>query len=169
MGCMSRQLINALKQADIITQAPVRLRSGQRAEFYIDIKKACGDPVVLKQMVDGLADPLDSHTTCLAATGYGGLPLASGLSLASQLPLVLVRDAPKQHGTSAGIDGYQPGSWDRVAIIDDVLTSGSSLRHTMEVVHASGAHISGCYAVIKRGEGEIPAPLHYLATASDLV
>lgn len=166
---MSRQLITALQQADIITKAPVRLRSGQQADFYIDIKKAYGDPVVLKQMVDGLADLLDSQVTCLAATGYGGLPLATGLSLASQLPLVLVRDAPKQHGTSAGIDGYRPGASDQAAIIDDVFTSGSSLRRTMEAVRAGGAHINGCYVVVKRGEVEPPAPLHYLATADDLV
>ena len=50
----------------------------------------------------------------------------------NKLPLVLVRDKVKDHGTKKIIDGYIPNRSDVVCIVDDVFTTGSSIKDTKE-------------------------------------
>ena len=50
------------------------------------------------------------------------------------------------------VDGYVPGIGDNVAIIDDVLTTGGSIRKMYAVIESTGAKIVGLYAVVKRTE-----------------
>ena len=56
-----------------------------------------------------------------------------------------------------------------VVLVDDVFTTGGSLRKMIEVIRSTGAEILGCYVVVKRGEGELEVPLHYLFVAEDLL
>ncbi len=131
----------------------------------MDIKKSYGEAEALKIMADELWEKIDQSITSIATGGYGGLALAMMLSLKHNLRLIMVRDEPKKYGKGGWIDGYIPNEKDKVAIIDDVFTTGGSLRKMIGVVQPTGAEIIGCFVVVKRGEGELPCPLAYLLTA----
>jgi len=126
----------------------VKLKSGESSNVYIDIKAAFGDPQLLRVFVRELGNMVDPKTTCIAGAGYGGLPLASALSLRLKLPLVLVRDAKKIHGRTVWIDGYVPRSSDRVAIVDDVYTVGTGMKHIERVLRKTKAPIIGRFVVV---------------------
>ncbi len=165
---MSEKLREILQAADVVRHDPVKLRSGKSSDFYIDIKKGFGDPELLRVISQELARKLDSKTTAVAATGHGGVPIAVGVALETGLPLILIRERIKDHGMRNLIDGYQPGRGDFVAIVDDVFTTGSSLRETIDALGDSGAEIVGCYVVVKRGDGDVSAPLTYLLEPEDI-
>ena len=56
------------------------------------------------------------------------------------------------HGTGRQIEGpFRQG--DRVVVIEDVITTGGSALHALDVLHASGADIRGVLTVVDRGEG----------------
>lgn len=158
-----------LRKAGLVKYDPVNLRAGDSSNYYIDVKKVHGDPKLLKQISRELWGKIDKRTTCIAAAGHGGLPLAVTLSLEHNLPLVLVRDKPKNHGLSGLIDGHIPKKDDFVSIVDDVFTTGSSLRKTIKALGDIGATILGCYVVVKRGNGKLPVPLTYLVEAKSLL
>ncbi len=92
------ELARALRSADVVLYQPVALRNGTISDFYIDVKRAYGNPGNLRAMAQLTLDNFDPSTTCVAASGYGGIPLGVAISLESGLPLVSVRDREKGHG-----------------------------------------------------------------------
>ncbi|PIO00451.1 hypothetical protein COT72_01980 [archaeon CG10_big_fil_rev_8_21_14_0_10_43_11] len=165
---MKNDLIALLKEQDIVRTSAVTLRNGKTATFYVDVKKAYGNPRLLNAIAKEMWKLIDKSVTCIAASGYGGIPLASALSAQYNVALTLVRDAVKDHGTKAVIDGYVPHSNDCIAIVDDVCTTGGSLRDTIQALEHTGAKVVGCCVVVKRGEAQLSAPLTHLLTPQDL-
>lgn len=166
---MSRDLIQILKPLEIILREPVTLASGMTSDFYLDVKKAYGYPRALNMIAEELWERIDKRATCIATAGYGGLSPATLISSRHNLNLTLVRDEPKKHGKGGWIDGYVPNEQDKVALIDDVFTTGGSLRKLIEILEHIKAKIIGAYVVVKRGEGDLPIPLTYLLTSEELL
>lgn len=129
---MNNPLVKKLKEKGIFVQGDFVLRNGESSDYYCDIKKSLGDPKLLQHIVRALLPLVPSQTTCIAGSGYGGITLASLVAYKKKLPLALVRDKIKDHGTKKVIDGYVPNKKDIVCIIDDVFTTGSSIKDTKE-------------------------------------
>ena len=103
----------------------------------------------------------------LGATGWlvdsvGGLtlgadPIAYAISYASMIggvPLraFTVRKEVKKHGTGRLVEGpFQEG--DRVAIVEDVITTGGSALKAATAVRAAGGVVAGVLALVDREEG----------------
>lgn len=158
-----------LQNAGVVIQQPLQLRSGEISDYYIDIKQCFGDTELLHELAAALLQKFDADISTIAACGYGGIPLATAASLQTGLPLVLVRDTAKSHGRQNLIDGYAPTADDTIAIIDDVFTTGSSIRHTIAALEPTNATIAGCYVVASRGEAPTDLSLYYLVSAEELL
>jgi orotate phosphoribosyltransferase len=85
-----------------------------------------------------------------------------------------VRKEAKAHGTSRLIEGpFQEG--DRVAVIEDVITTGGSALRAVDAVHNAGGTVVGILALVDREEGGRDAlesaglSVVALARASDIV
>ncbi|MBU1199593.1 MAG: hypothetical protein KKF46_01590 [Nanoarchaeota archaeon] len=165
---MKDDLIKILKENNVVDKSKYILKSGKVVDFYVDIKKAYGNPKAVNLICDALWPKLDKNVTCIATSGLGGITPASVLSTRYNLNLTMVRDKPKKWGRNTWIEGYVPNKTDKIAIIDDVFTTGGSLRKIIEVLKPTGADILGCYVVVKRGEGELPVAFKYLMTADEL-
>jgi orotate phosphoribosyltransferase len=93
---------------------------------------------------------------------------------ASPLRAFTVRKEAKAHGTGRLIEGpFHAG--DRVAVIEDVITTGGSALRAVEAVRAAGGMVAGVLALVDREEGGRDAlvsaglPVVALARASDIV
>lgn len=166
---MVSELIKLLRQIDIVSFESVKLKNGCISNFYIDIKKAYGHPDALNMISDELGSRIDKNATCIAASGYGGISPASIISVRHGLRLTLVRDQPKGHGTRKWIDGYLPDNKDKAVIVDDVFTTGGTLRRIVEILEPTGAEILGFYAVVKRGDAQLSYKINYLLDSKDLL
>jgi orotate phosphoribosyltransferase len=63
-----------------------------------------------------------------------------------------VRKEPKTHGTAKLIEGpFQSG--DRVVVIEDTITTGSSAQKAIDAVRAAGGTVVGVLALVDREEG----------------
>ncbi len=140
------------------------LASGQRSNLYIDARLTTMHP-------EGLALIGPAGLSSIRATAWGrevaavgGLtlgadPIAYAISYASALesPTHLiraftVRKEAKTHGTGKLIEGpFESG--DRVAIVEDVITTGGSARRAVEAVRAAGGNVAGVLALVDREEG----------------
>ncbi|HEU4566325.1 MAG TPA: orotate phosphoribosyltransferase [Gemmatimonadaceae bacterium] len=136
------------------------LASGRASTLYIDARLTTMSP-------EGLTTIGPLGYQALRARGWGvravgGLtlgadPIAYAISYASMLagdPLraFTVRKEPKAHGTGRQVEGpFEPG--DRVAIIEDVITTGGSALKAVDAVRAAGGEVAGVLALVDREEG----------------
>ncbi len=166
-----KRLAGALKKAGVINKGNFVLTSGKTSNYYFDIKKVVSDPKLLKFISSLLALKIKGRATCIASIGFGGIPLATAVSLKLNLPLVMVRNSVQSHGLGKTIEGYTPNKNDVVAVVDDVCTYGTSLKKIVKQISKTSAKISGCYVVIMRSNKKISvgAPIHYLIKAEKIM
>ena len=158
------------------------LASGRQSTLYIDARLTTMSP-------DGLALIGPLALMALRSSGWsldavGGLtlgadPVSYAIAYASALagtPLraFTVRKEAKAHGTSRLIEGpFREG--DRVAVIEDVITTGGSALRAVEAIRAAGGVVAGVLALVDREEGGREAlegaglSVLALARASDIV
>jgi len=92
----------------------------------------------------------------LYGPAYKGIPLAAAASIAlavehgRDLPFAFNRKEAKDHGEGGVIVG-RPLSG-RVLIIDDVITAGTSVRESVEIIRAAGAEPAGVVIALDRQE-----------------
>jgi|SRR3989344_3816053 len=145
------------------------LTGGNRSDLYFDLKESYGNPEILNALADELYKIIDKNATCVACIDVGGAPLASVLSSKYGLKLTIARDKLKAHGTQKMIEGYLPGLGDKVVIVDDVFTAGTSMRKALDALDSTKAEILGGYVIVKRGDGVISVPLYYLFSSEEFV
>jgi len=134
------------------------LASGKKARYYLDGKQVTLDAKGLRLLSEGLLDLLaDVEFDAVGGMSIGADPIVAGvLTVAAErgrdLQGFLVRKEPKGHGTQRYIEGpVQPGA--RVAIVEDVVTTGGSSIQAVERVKEFGATPVVVAAIIDRMEG----------------
>jgi orotate phosphoribosyltransferase len=142
--------------ADVAEAALLRgdfvLSSGRRSAYYLDKYRFETEPALLRRIARGLAGLLDGRVDRLAGPELGAVALVTALSLETGIPFVIVRRAAKDHGGSREIEGtLEPG--DRVAVVEDVITTGGQALAAAERVTAAGATVAAILAVVDREEG----------------
>ena len=159
-----------LRKLGVVKKGKFILTSGKTSDFYVDMKKVLGHPKVSELICNEFCKIIDKKATCIASIGYGGLPLAARVSLKLRLPLVVVREKPREHGLKNLIDGYVPTSKDKVAIVDDVFTMGTSMAKIIRALSKTQSKVVGGYVVVDRGGiTNFPIIIKSLLTVRDLI
>ncbi|HYD51429.1 MAG TPA: orotate phosphoribosyltransferase [Gemmatimonadaceae bacterium] len=158
------------------------LASGRESTLYIDARQTTMSP-------DGLALIGPLALAALRDAGWqvdavGGLtlgadPISYAVAYASALAgtpvrAFTVRKEAKAHGTGKLVEGpFRAG--DRVAVVEDTITTGGSALRAVEAVRAAGGTVVGVLALVDRDEGGREAieaaglPVLSLARAADVV
>lgn len=122
---------------------------------------------------------VDWRVQAVGGLTLGADPISYAIAYASAetgspLRAFTVRKEAKAHGTGQLIEGpFHSG--DRVAVIEDVITSGGSALRAVDAVRAAGGTVAGVLALVDREEGGRDAlvsaglPVVALARASDIV
>lgn len=96
----------------------------------------------------------------LFGPAYKGIPLAAGtaMQLAAQgmnVPFCFNRKEAKDHGEGGTVVGAPLKG--RVIVVDDVISAGTSVRESVEIIRAHGAELAGVVIALdrmERGAGE---------------
>ncbi len=179
----SRERLVELLRERSFERRRVILASGRESDFFIDCKQtiltAEGHALTGELMFGALA----ALPPCEAVAGVelGGCPLASAVSLVSFLrerPLaaLYVRKEVKDHGSRRAIEGDKAlRAGTKVAILEDVITTGGSTLKAVEKLRAAGADVVGVVALVDRLEGGAEAiraaglPLVAICTRRDFL
>ncbi|AJJ25332.1 orotate phosphoribosyltransferase [Yersinia enterocolitica] len=100
----------------------------------------------------------------LFGPAYKGIPIATTTAVAlaehhnRDLPYCFNRKEAKDHGEGGSLVGSPLEG--RVMLVDDVITAGTAIRESMEIINAQGATLAGVMISLdrqERGRGEISA------------
>ena len=159
------------------------LASGRESNFYVDCRLTTMSPEGLALIGPRALAALDDAGWEVDSVGgltLGADPVSYAVAYASALRggrlvrAFTVRKEAKQHGTGKLIEGpFRAG--DRVAVVEDVVTTGGSALKAIAAVRAAGGVVAGVLALVDREEGGREAieaegvPVRSLARASDIL
>jgi orotate phosphoribosyltransferase len=140
-----------------LTVGPCKLASGQQSNVYIDCKRLLTARrcrlAAMCLMV--LAGRLSLGFDALGGPGIGGAILTGAclaecsLTGTGHIRGFVVRPKEKDHGRPGRVAGQLKGG-DRVTLLDDVLTTGGSLKDAADEVRLLGATVQGALVLVDR-------------------
>jgi orotate phosphoribosyltransferase len=134
------------------------LSSGATSNFYIDVRKTSLHPEGLLLISKLFHEAIEADDiTAIGGLTLGADPLVAGLMLYAAergrpLEGFLVRRNIKDHGLKSEVEGNLAGH-KRVAILDDVITSGESAILAAEAAESYKAEVVRVLTVVDRGQG----------------
>jgi len=136
------------------------LSSGATSNYYIDVRKTSLHPQGLRLISKLFYEMLQGeNVTAVGGLTLGADPLVAGLMLYSAeqgkpLEGFFVRRTTKDHGLRGQVEGNLAGH-KRVAILDDVITSGESAMIAAEAAESYKAQVVRVLTVVDRGQGAV--------------
>ncbi len=145
------QLLDLLKE-HAIRFGQFTLTSGTKSSYYIDAKLATLIPKGFELIGRVMARRLEEEHIAYDAVGgleSGAIAIACSIAAARPVPVFFVRRNKKKHGTQKWIEG--PLERDqRVLIVEDVVTTGSSVIKAITKVEDFGARVVKILVLVDR-------------------
>lgn len=156
---LKKELIKVIYKKSFFREKVI-LASGQESDYYFDMKMTTLDPkgsvlvakIILKEMEK-------NKVKCIGGYSIGADPIVSSVVAISEgqnYPVsgFLVRKEVKKHGRMKLIEGNLPKG-DKVAVIDDVVTTGGSTFKAIQAVEQEGTIVGIVFVVVDREQGGV--------------
>ncbi|HRS97287.1 MAG TPA: orotate phosphoribosyltransferase [Smithella sp.] len=146
---------------------PFTLASGRKSPYYFNCKPTTLDPEGMNLIGEILFIMLkESDITAAGGLTLGADPIANALAVISYqrgkpVKSFIVRKDIKDHGTRSAIEG-NVGAGEKVAVIDDVITTGGSTITAIEQARRAGLDVRRVITLIDREEGGRENILRYV-------
>lgn len=136
-------------------EEPIQLRSGDWSRDFVDGKRALADGADLELACRALIEMLAARGIDFDAVGgltLGADQFAHGTAIVAHKKWFVVRKEPKGRGTNRLVEGADLGPGVRVLLVDDVVTTGGSIKQAWEAIRDTGAEIVAAVTLVDRGD-----------------
>ncbi len=157
-----REIVRFLVEKEVIRFGSFRTKSGRESPYYFNVGAlTSGDSIVrLGQLYARYLAPriTEPEHTIIFGPAYKGIPIAVAtvISLATDYGLSVRfasnRKEKKHHGDVSLFLGAVPSDKDRVIIVEDVITAGSTLKEVLPLINSTKAEILEMVVLIDRQE-----------------
>lgn len=156
--------IDFLLESEVLTFGDFVTKSGRSTPYFVNTGKFHSGPQLARLgefYADAALDAFGDFDV-LFGPAYKGIPLSVATSIAlaargHQVCFSSLRKEEKDHGDKGAWLGRSVQAGDRVVIIEDVTTAGTSIRESMPALRDAGAEVVGLVIAVdrqERGTGE---------------
>ncbi len=168
-AAVDAEILAAFEETGAFLEGHFQLASGRHADRYVEKFNLLQWPDRTAAICARLAEAArDLRPQTVAGPTTGGVIIAYEVARQLGLRGIIAERNPDGPGRSIQRDFHlEPG--ERVLVVDDVVTSGGSVRDTIEAVRAAGGEPIGVAVLVDRsgGEADFGLPL-FAATTLDL-
>jgi len=167
----ARQKLYNLIKKEALVKKKVVLASGKESSVYLDIRKvslaAEGSVLIAQLMWEQIKD---AACTAIGGPTIGADPIVGAVLYHSQregrpLQGFIIRSAQKRHGMMNLVEGPSLAKGSSAVLVDDVVTTGGSLKAAIDILEKEGVRIEKILAVIDREEEKKFDPEKYAFSA----
>ncbi len=142
------------------------LKSGRTSPYFFNagLFNTGGDLARLGRFYAAALEDAGVEFDLLFGPAYKGIPIATTTAVAlfdqygKDVPYCFNRKEAKTHGEGGNLVGSPLQG--KVMLVDDVITAGTAIRESMQLIQAQGASLSGVLIALDRqekGQGELSA------------
>ncbi|MFA0088593.1 orotate phosphoribosyltransferase [Vibrio sp. 10N.286.49.C2] len=166
MKAYQREFIEFALEKEVLKFGEFTLKSGRKSPYFFNagLFNTGRDLARLGRFyAAALADSAIQYDV-LFGPAYKGIPIATTTAVALadhydvDTPYCFNRKEAKTHGEGGSLVGSPLEG--RIMLVDDVITAGTAIRESMEIIKANGADLAGVLVAIDRqekGKGELSA------------
>ncbi len=166
MESYKREFIQFLQNAGVLKFGDFTAKSGRKIPYFInagEIKTGENIAKLGQFYARAYLDKVGKKATVLYGPAYKGISIAVSASIALageglNLPFFFNRKEVKDHGEGGVFVGYKPKAGDEIVIVEDVITAGTAIRETMEIMKSvEGIKVVATFVMVDRkekGQGE---------------
>ncbi len=131
----------------------MQLASGDWSRDFVDAKRALQNGADLETACRAMLEVVgDLDYEAVGGLTLGADQFAHVLAVLARKKWFVVRKAVKGRGTNKRVEGAEIGDGVKVLLVDDVVTTGSSILEAYDVVRQLGADVRGALTLLDRGE-----------------
>ena len=151
------ELAKILHNIDALKFGVFKLTSGKVSPYYIDLRIVPSFPDAFRQICDFYGESITSQVGLenfdrIAGVPIAGIPFASQIAYNLKKPFLYVRKRVRLHGRQRRVEGILV-SGDNVLLVDDLVTTGLTLKKAADAVIAEGGVVKEAVALLDREEG----------------
>ena len=156
-----REFIQFLQGAGVLKFGDFTAKSGRKIPYFInagDIKTGDQISKLGEFYAKAYFEKIGNKRTVLYGPAYKGISIAvsSAVALAKQgldVPFFFNRKEVKDHGEGGVFVGYVPKEGEEIVIVEDVITAGTAIRESMEILSSvQGAKVAAVFVMVDRKE-----------------
>ena len=171
------ELSQILNRIGAIKFGTFKLTSGRISPYYIDLRIVPSFPEAFQRVCNLYVKLIKQDLGAenfdrVAGIPTAGMPFSSVVANYLNKPFLYIRPKMKEHGRERRIEGMlMPGG--KVLLIDDLVTTGLSLKKSAKAVRAKGGVVTDIVVLMDREEGgkerlaKDNLKMHYLLTARE--
>ena len=161
MEAYKREFIEFLQSAGVLKFGDFTAKSGRKIPYFINagMIKTGNDIAKLGEFyAKAYTDKLGLKKAVLYGPAYKGISLAVSAAVALSkndlnVPFFFNRKEVKDHGEGGVFVGYVPTAGEQIVIIEDVITAGTAIRESMEILsHVEGTKVAATFIMVDRKE-----------------
>ena len=157
MGDYRQAFLELSLRCDALRFGEFHLKSGRTSPYFFNAGQF-NSGAALAGLADCYAEALLESGLgfdMLFGPAYKGIPLATALAIAlarrgRDVPVAFNRKEAKTHGEGGTLIGAPLVG--RVLVVDDVITAGTAVRESVEIIRAAGARPAGVLIALDRQE-----------------
>lgn len=166
MKAYQREFIEFALEKEVLKFGEFTLKSGRKSPYFFNagLFNTGRDLARLGRFYAAALADSGIEFDVLFGPAYKGIPIATTTAVALadhhdiDTPYCFNRKEAKNHGEGGNLVGSALEG--RVMLVDDVITAGTAIRESMEIIKANGADLAGVLVAIDRqekGKGELSA------------
>jgi orotate phosphoribosyltransferase len=161
MESYKREFIQFLESAGVLKFGDFTAKSGRKIPYFInagDIKTGEQIAKLGEFYAKSYLEKVGNKRPVLYGPAYKGISIAvsSAVALAKNgldVPFFFNRKEAKDHGEGGVFVGYKPTAGEEIVIVEDVITAGTAIRESMEILSVlEGVKISAVFVMVDRKE-----------------
>ncbi|EMQ2219018.1 orotate phosphoribosyltransferase [Vibrio parahaemolyticus] len=166
MKAYQREFIEFALEKEVLKFGEFTLKSGRKSPYFFNagLFNTGSDLARLGRFYAAALADSGIEFDVLFGPAYKGIPIATTTAVALadhhdiDTPYCFNRKEAKDHGEGGNLVGSALEG--RIMLVDDVITAGTAIRESMEIIKANGADLAGVLVAIDRqekGKGELSA------------
>lgn len=161
MDAYKREFIAFLESAGVLKFGDFTAKSGRKIPYFINAGEIKTGEQIRKLgafYAKAYSEKLGNKKTVLYGPAYKGIPIAVSVAVALSengldVPFFFNRKEEKDHGEGGVFVGYKPSAGEEVVIVEDVITAGTAIRESMEILsRLDGVKVAAAFVMVDRKE-----------------
>ena len=160
MESYKREFIQFLESAGVLKFGDFTAKSGRKIPYFINAGEIkTGDQIAKlgEFYAKAYLEKVGNKRCVLYGPAYKGISIAvaASIGLSKQnldVPFFFNRKEAKDHGEGGVFVGYNPTAGEEIVIVEDVITAGTAIRESMEILSCLESKVVATFVMVDRKE-----------------